>query len=70
MTLDPIDGSSVASHMGHDPASNTLRVRFHSGREYEYSGVSPEDHQALKNAPSFGRHFGQFIRGKYPHREV
>ena len=70
MELQRIDGSSMASHVGHDAESNTLHVRFHSGKEYAYSGVSVEDHQALISAPSFGRHFGQFIRGKYPHQEV
>ena len=37
--------------------SLTVRIRFHSGKEYDYAGVSQEDYDALMNAASIGNHF-------------
>lgn len=65
MKLDPVFGSSNIAATGHDPATNTLHVRFTSGHTYSYDGVSAAEHSALRAAPSVGSHFHKFIRSKY-----
>lgn len=62
--MQPVNSSSI-SHIGYDPKSKQLTVRFHNGSDYTYSGVSAEEHQALLNANSIGKHFSANIRTKY-----
>jgi hypothetical protein len=69
MKMHPVD-SSVISHVGYDSEGETLRLQFHSGRTYDYSGVTSEQHAGMMAAPSLGKHFGSEIRGKFPHSEV
>lgn len=57
--------SSTISHIGHDPATNQLSVKFLNGSTYVYEGVTAEDHKALMEAESIGKHFGQHIRPKF-----
>ena len=57
--------SSTISHVGHDPQTNELRVRFHHGGEYTFAGVSADEHKALMGADSIGKHFHAHIRSKY-----
>lgn len=57
--------SSNISHVGYDPATNELRIRFTRGGEYLYRGVSEEEHAALMGAESIGKHFQAHIRTKY-----
>lgn len=64
MTRTPVTSSMVKS-VGHD--GDALDVEFHNGKVYRYAGVSAEDHQALLGAASFGKHFGEHIRGKFEH---
>ncbi len=54
--------SSAISAIGHDPATNTLRVEFSSGHAYDYSNVTAEDHAALMGAKSLGGHFHKHFR--------
>jgi len=61
MQLTPVSSSSIDA-IGHDADSNTLQVRFASGQTYEYSGVTPEEHEALRTAPSVGAHFAKHVR--------
>ena len=57
--------SSTISHVGYDPATNELRIRFTHGGEYLYRGVSPEEHAKLMAAESIGKHFMKNIRSQY-----
>ena len=57
--------SSLISHVAHDPATNRLTVRFHSGQIYDYDGVPAEEHAALMASDSVGKYFGANIRTKY-----
>ena len=66
MTMQPVESSNVAE-VGHDPITNTLRVKFKSGGTYEYHGVSAQKHQALLSADSIGAHLARHIK---PHHET
>lgn len=59
--------SSIAS-VGYDAASQRLHVEFTSGKTYEYSGVTPEEHEQLVGAPSVGQHFSKHLRPNYEGR--
>lgn len=54
--------SSQISKIGYDPTAQKLRIQFKTGSEYDYDGVSQEEHDELIGAESIGRHFGQKIR--------
>jgi len=60
--------SSLISSIAHD--GDILEVVFNSGQTYRYSGVTPEEFAALKDAKSIGRHFGTHIRGQYQHERI
>jgi hypothetical protein len=62
--MQPVKSSTI-SHVGHDPDLNRLTIKFNSGGTYTYDGVSAEEHKALLEAPSIGKHFAANIRQKY-----
>lgn len=66
MDMRQVNSTNI-SHVGYDQATRTMRLRFVAGnnaapREYDYHGVSPEQHKALLNAHSIGRHFNAHIK--------
>lgn len=61
--------SSQVSHMGHDPQTNTMHVRFHNGALYEYQNVTADEHDALKNAGSIGATLRHAVAGK-PYKRI
>lgn len=69
MQMKEVKSSSI-SHVGHDPATNQLTVRFTNGGTYIYDGVTTEDHKALMESESIGKHFGQHIRPKFAGKRV
>lgn len=69
MKLKPVTSSSINA-IGYEPESKTLHVEFSSGRAYHYTGVEPEEHEALVNAPSIGAHFSKHIRPNFKGVEV
>lgn len=62
--MTAVKSSSIAE-VHHVPATNTLKVTFHSGETYHYAGVSAADHSRLMSAPSIGSHFQKNIRGTF-----
>lgn len=67
--LKPVSSSSI-SHVGHDPQTQTLTVKFANGGLYHYDGVPASEHDALMSAPSVGKHFAERIRNKYSARKA
>lgn len=64
MNFSPVTSSNVAA-VAHDPATNTLHVKFKNGGTYAYHGVTADEHHALLHAPSVGAHLHHHIKAKY-----
>lgn len=73
----PVESSQIHS-IGHDPATNTLAIRFKNWKGdstslYHYENFTAESFAAFRNAESLGRHFGRFIKTQpvaYPYRKI
>ena len=59
--LSPLNSSSLEA-CGHDPDANELHVKFRNGGGYVFHGISADQHQAMMDAPSKGRHLAMFIK--------
>lgn len=46
--------SSNVQEARHDPATNTLKIKFKGGASYEYSNIEKEQFEAFKDAESHG----------------
>lgn len=57
--------SSLISRIVYHDERATLQVHFRNGTAYLYYDVPREAYDALKTAPSPGRHYNRFIRGCY-----
>ncbi len=55
--------SSHVSHIGYDPETKILRVRYHSRVVYEKPDVSAEDHAALMLSNSKGSYLRRHVYG-------
>lgn len=64
--------SQVLRAVTWDPARSMLRVRFRTGRVYEYYDVPPEvvEHLLEPEDGSHGRYFNEAIRDVYEYRDV
>ncbi|HKE44224.1 MAG TPA: KTSC domain-containing protein [Steroidobacteraceae bacterium] len=63
MTRLPVQSSNLASIGYHD---GVLHIEFSSGTVYEYRDVPVELYEAFVDAPSVGKFYAAFIRGKFP----
>ena len=54
--------SSNIERFKHD--GETLTIKFRSGGEHQYAGISVEEYQDFVAADSKGKHFHQFIRNR------
>ncbi len=68
-TLHPVTSSNIAA-IGHNPATNELHVQFKTGATHIYSGVTAEQHEAMRDAESVGKHFHAHIKNKHESRKV
>jgi KTSC domain len=64
--------SGLFSHVHYDPQTETLTVRFHSGRLDAYAPVTEQEYKEFLCSPSIGGHFSQKIRnnGRFVNRQV
>ena len=76
ISLTPVESSQIAA-IGHDPATNTLAIRFKAkngpGSLSHYNNVSADDFAEFQGAKSIGAHFGKVIKpavDKYPFSRV
>ena len=68
-TLHPVE-SSMMSHVGYDPTTQTLTILFKSGKTYLYSDVEQEIYDELMLSSSKGRFFRDMIDDCYPYQLV
>ena len=69
MTLEPVSSSNLEA-IGYDSPSETLAVRFKSGRTYQYFDVPERIHAKLMAAESKGRYLNREIKGMYRYARV
>lgn len=68
-TLTPVQSSNIEA-IGHDPVTNELHVKFKTGATHIYAGVTAEQHDAMRDAESVGKHFHAHVKGKFESRKV
>jgi hypothetical protein len=70
MEMTPVTSSNV-KRVGHDPATNKLRVEFHSGATWEYDDVPASHHAAMTDGDaSVGKYFHANVKSKFQGRQV
>jgi hypothetical protein len=62
--------SSQIKEIGHDPATDTLAIRFNTGVLYHYAGVNAKKFAEFHAAKSIGSHFGAHIRGQHDYQKI
>lgn len=67
MNMMHVDSSNLSA-VGYD--GTTLRIQFHSGRTYDYSGVPESVYNGLMSASSKGKYHAAHIKNAYPYRPV
>ena len=60
--------SGVASHVGHDPETQELHVKWQDGKTSIYSGVPRDVADSVSTSWSVGKAIHAQIKGKFPHR--
>lgn len=56
--------SSMIKSIGHDEESKKMEVRFTGGQTYTFENVELEEFEALRDAPSVGKHYNEFWRAR------
>lgn len=69
VNLIPCDSSNVMS-IGYDAATQTLEVRFHTGRVFHYHKVPPEHFDALRWAESVGKYLNHHIKHRFDYTRI
>lgn len=69
IVMIPVVSSNVES-IGYDEATQTLRVRFLNGSEYDYKNVPIMEFEQLNNAQSVGSYLNRNIKGNYAYEKV
>jgi hypothetical protein len=57
--------SSNLAAAGYDPDAKILRIKFQSGREYEYFDVSQDVYDMLWQVASAGSYFAANIKNRF-----
>jgi KTSC domain len=58
--------SSAIEAVGYDHATRQMKIRFTSGKVYDFCNVPEPVHRELMNATSLGRYYNENIKDKYP----
>lgn len=69
MHMEPVNSTNVHS-IGYDPASETLRVHYHSGHTGDYSGVPQNKHDELMASDSKGQFLHKHVKPHHAHSRV
>jgi hypothetical protein len=57
--------SSAIEAVGYDGASKQMKIRFTSGKVYDFCGVPEHIHRELMAASSPGRYYNEHIKDRY-----
>lgn len=57
--------SSAISHMGYDPIAAQMAICFKQGNTYNFCRVPGYVFDAFLSAPSKGKYYTKYIRGRY-----
>lgn len=60
--------STAIKSLSYNAAKKELTIVFASGHGYIYQGVSRRTRDKVRNAPSIGRAYHQYIRGRFAAR--
>lgn len=73
MKMQPCDSALIAAH-GHDPETNTLRLKFKNGSQetHDYANFTAEHYVDMTGSGSIGKWFHANLRknDKHPSRKV
>lgn len=64
MDMIPVRSTSIA-FVGYDTETLTLRIMFHEGGTYDYHGVPEVIAQQFLTAPSKGKYYIRWIKGRF-----
>lgn len=59
-----LNSSNLSEVTYHSP-TQTMEITFHSGHIYRYANIPRNVFQDLISAPSAGRFYNRFIRGRF-----
>lgn len=59
--------SSFIDAMGYDPETETCRVRYRDGKEFDYR-LTQAEYDRWRNAPSVGKYFHQHVKKQFTAR--
>jgi hypothetical protein len=62
--------SAVIAAYEYDASSETLTIRYHSGKVYNYLGVPEKVFAAMRSTMVKGIWFNRHVKGKYAYQEV
>ena len=63
MKMTPVSSSNIAA-LSHDPITLKMRVKFHTGKIYEYDRVPVATFDAILKADSVGSAFNKLVKTK------
>jgi hypothetical protein len=63
ISMVPVSSSAIKS-VGHDPATNTVHVEFHTGGTHPFGPFTKQEFERFRDADSIGKHFHAHIRAK------
>lgn len=62
--------STVITSFDYDAVNETLKVKYVSGKEYNYKKVPIDVYQRMRSSFAKGIFLNRYIKGKYPFEEV
>lgn len=65
MAIDmvPVNSSAIRA-VGHDAATDTIHVEFHSGGTHPHGPFTKAEFESFRNSDSIGKHYHAKIRAK------
>lgn len=65
----PVSSSNIDS-IGYDDENLEVYVRFHNNSIYVYKGVSKQEFENLRGAPSLGSYLHRNFKNVYPYERI